>query len=215
VYREAHYKAKGNPDLLQDLTQEGYTGLLGAIERFDATAGYKFSSYAVPYIRGKIQNYLRDRSQLIRIPRTIQDLQAQAGRELLKNNRQYLPDAEMARRLNITSKAWQNLKQSFYHKKTYSLDVPIASINGPFSTIAETLIAPQNDDAEEHEWIRQELISFLPQMSDRTAQVIRALYLQGKTVKDASELLGVRETTVYRHRDRGVKAFREYLLCDN
>jgi RNA polymerase sigma-B factor len=219
VFREANLKAHGDTDLIEDLVQEGYVGLVKAIARFDTTTGYKFSCFAVPYIRGAIQHYLRDKLYPVRIPRPLQLIQCQAAKalsELEQKLGRKPTGAEVAEHMGISLEKWQEIKDSFINRKAHalSLDQPILA-DDEFSTIGETLCtSPQTQD-EDHEWIREELISFLPQTSDRTAQVIGALYLQGKAVKDACELLGVSEMTVRRHRERGIKAFREYLLCDN
>lgn len=62
----------------EDLEQIGYLGLIQAIERFDPGKGNTFSTFAVPYIRGEILHYLRDRSSTVKIPRRWQDLQRSA-----------------------------------------------------------------------------------------------------------------------------------------
>ncbi|NEO67869.1 MAG: sigma-70 family RNA polymerase sigma factor, partial [Moorea sp. SIO4G2] len=69
VRREAHHWVKQCHESYEDLLQVGCIGLIGAIERFDSTKGIAFSSFAIPYIRGEIQHYLRDRGYSIRIPR--------------------------------------------------------------------------------------------------------------------------------------------------
>ena len=58
----------------EDLEQVGYLGLIRAIERFDPSQGYAFSSFAVPYIRGEMLHFLRDRCTLLKIPRRWQEL---------------------------------------------------------------------------------------------------------------------------------------------
>ena len=66
-----YHKSTGVP--IADLKQEGSIGLLKAIEGFNPALGMKFSSYAVPKIRGEILHYLRDRAPLMRVPRPYWD----------------------------------------------------------------------------------------------------------------------------------------------
>jgi len=61
VRKEAHHWVNQCTESYEDLLQVGCIGLIRAIERFDTTKGSAFSSFAIPYIRGEIQHYLRDR----------------------------------------------------------------------------------------------------------------------------------------------------------
>ena len=69
VRKEAHRWKRQCQESFEDLLQVGSIGLIQSIERFDTTRGIAFSSFAMPYIRGEIQHYLRDKSQTVRIPR--------------------------------------------------------------------------------------------------------------------------------------------------
>ena len=62
VRKEVHHWVKQCTESYEDLMQVGCIGLIRAIERFDLSRGSAFSTFAVPYIRGEIQHYLRDKS---------------------------------------------------------------------------------------------------------------------------------------------------------
>lgn len=62
---------------VDDLIQEGCKGLLKAIDKFDVASGNAFSSFAVPKIRGEMQHFVRDKSDLIRIPRRWENVKVQ------------------------------------------------------------------------------------------------------------------------------------------
>src|SRR6476646_4256690 len=68
VRKEAHHWINQCTESYEDLLQVGCIGLIRAIERFDISKGHAFSSFAIPYIRGEIQHYLRDESPSVRIP---------------------------------------------------------------------------------------------------------------------------------------------------
>ena len=59
---------------LEDLLQEASLGLIIAVERFNPYKGTMFSSFAIPYIKGKLLQYNRDKGNLIRIPQSVQNL---------------------------------------------------------------------------------------------------------------------------------------------
>jgi RNA polymerase sigma-B factor len=79
VRKEAHHWVNQCTESYEDLLQVGSLGLIRAIERFDMSKGNAFSSFAIPYIRGEIQHYLRDKGSPVRIPRRWQALQHQAS----------------------------------------------------------------------------------------------------------------------------------------
>ncbi|CCQ51758.1 Cyanobacterial SigF-related sigma factor [Crocosphaera watsonii WH 8502] len=62
VRREAHHWVHQCPESYEDLVQVGSLGLIRAIERFSIGKGHAFSSFAIPYIRGEIQHYLREKN---------------------------------------------------------------------------------------------------------------------------------------------------------
>ena len=68
----ARYRRSGEP--LEDLQQVAGIGLLNAIDRFDATRGTAFSSFAVPTILGELRRHFRDRTWALRVPRQLQEL---------------------------------------------------------------------------------------------------------------------------------------------
>lgn len=65
---------------LEDLIQEGYLGLLNAIDLYNPDKGTKFSTYATHFIIGQIKHYLRDRGKIIKVPAWIQELQQKLAR---------------------------------------------------------------------------------------------------------------------------------------
>ena len=83
VYSVARrYASAGEP--LEDLVQEGFIGLLRAVDLYDPSRGVRFSTYACHKIIGSIQHYLRDKSRIIRHPAWIQELRGRVIRELPK-----------------------------------------------------------------------------------------------------------------------------------
>ena len=69
VRKEARYWTSQCQETYDDLLQVGSIGLLSAIDKFDIEKGYAFSTFAMPYIRGEIQHYLRDKSSALKMPR--------------------------------------------------------------------------------------------------------------------------------------------------
>lgn len=94
----------------EDLFQEGNFGLIKAVEKFDPNLGKSFSSFAVPFISGAIQHYLRDKGWgSVRPPRREVERFAKVGkakRDLQKLGRE-LPEAAVAQGLGMSEERWQ------------------------------------------------------------------------------------------------------------
>lgn len=101
--------------LYDDLFNEGVLALIKAVERFDPSRGHKFSTFAMPYITGKIQQYFRDKHHLIRLPQSIQSIDAKAKKVYLalKNKLGREPsDEEIANALSIKITKYLKAKQA-------------------------------------------------------------------------------------------------------
>jgi len=107
VVHLARKLASNSQEPLEDLVQEGYLGLLRAIERYDPSQSTAFSTFAFPAIKGAMQNYLRDRGKLVREPASLQSLRAQVRRasEELAETGSYPTAQAIAQHLGILVKS--------------------------------------------------------------------------------------------------------------
>lgn len=125
----------------EDLFQIGYIGLLKAVERFDTTLGNAFSSFAVPYIQGEIQHFLRDEWGSVKVPR--RDLEAVAKIKRVKRKLEALganvDEASVAGALQIDRGKWQQLVQSVSGNLAVSLDA------ANYQMAAATPSAPEDE----------------------------------------------------------------------
>jgi len=93
---------------LEDLVQEGYIGLIKAVDMYDVTRGVKFITYATHLILGEIKHYLRDRKTIIREPGWLYELNQKVGRaidRLTGEHGRYPTVAEIAKEVNIAEDA--------------------------------------------------------------------------------------------------------------
>ena len=128
VRREAYHWKNQCQESFEDLMQVGSIGLINAIERFDVSKGNAFSSFAVPYIKGEIQHYLRDKSPTVRMPRAWLSTYNQ-GCKIIRNKRTETgrepSSQEVANELGITVNDWYDIKLACQNRSPISLDTPI------------------------------------------------------------------------------------------
>jgi RNA polymerase sigma-B factor len=130
VRKVAHRFAHQSPVPFEDLEQIGCMGLIVAVERFDPTQGFAFSSFAVPYIKGEILHFMRDRSNAVRIPRRWQQLNNEGTKvtqTLIAKLGRQPNEREIADALNIELEEWRSVKLASANRSLVSLDARIQS----------------------------------------------------------------------------------------
>jgi RNA polymerase sigma-B factor len=190
-----------------DLEQIGYIGLIRAIERYDPAQGCAFSSFAVPYIRGEMLHFLRDRSGTIRVPRKFQDLYSKGQRlqvEMTRKSGQHPTDREVATALNVSLDDWRQAKLAAQNRLPLSLDATIGYHSETTVTLAETLIDPQYQVLQYMEDDRQQLQGALNQLEDKTRSIIECVFFKGLSRKEVAEYVGVSPITVTRRIQAGI-----------
>jgi RNA polymerase sigma-B factor len=217
VRQVAHRISRQCVETYQDLEQIGYLGLIRAIERFNPYQGCAFSSFAVPYIRGEILHFLRDRSSVVKIPRRWQELQKEG-----EKMRQYLTtildrkptDNEIADALQITVQEWRETQAAEHNRQTLSLDATVGQMLDYPVTLGDSLPDTRDRERQFMEEERQQLAGMIGQLEPKTQQAIEYVYIKGMPRKEAAKKIGVSPMTVTRHLQRGVKQLSSMLETD-
>ncbi|TVQ05754.1 MAG: RNA polymerase sigma factor SigF [Leptolyngbya sp. DLM2.Bin27] len=212
VRREAYRWLQQTTESFDDLMQVGSLGLIRAIERFDMGKGYAFSSFAIPYIRGEIQHYLRDKSTSMRIPRRWQALQSQSTRVIrqLQAEAGRLPtDREIAAALEISVDEWQEVKLANRNRSLLSLDAPVQDEES--TCLGDMLpdLKYKSFQLAQEDQIR--LQQGLHQLEQRTREVIEFVFLCDLTQKETAERMGISAVTVSRRVKQGLKSLKSLM----
>lgn len=208
VRKIAHRVSHQCAEPYEDLEQVGYLGLIRAIERFDPNQGCAFSSFAVPYIRGEMLHFLRDRSSTVKIPRRWQQLnkEGQRVRESLAEAYGRQPtDDEVARELGVSVYEWRESKMATRNRLPLSLDATVCQqIDSPM-TLGDTLPDTHYQTLQNFEEDRQQIQKALNQLEDKTRKAIEFVFLHDLSRKEVAERIGVSPMTVTRRIQRGVQ----------
>lgn len=214
VKKEASHWVAQCQESYEDLLQIGSIGLIRAIERFDASKGNAFSSFALPYIRGEIQHYLRDRSSSIRIPRRWLELQQQSTaitRSLRESLGRQPNDIEIAEALGIELSEWQSVELARQNRSPLSLDAPIRSDEEEPSSLGDTLPDRKYRSFQLAEEDRLRLNQALVKLEERTRQILEFVFLHDLTQKEVADRMGISAVTVSRRVRKGLESLKDMM----
>jgi RNA polymerase sigma-B factor len=214
VRREAYHWKSQCQESFEDLMQVGSIGLINAIERFDVSKGNAFSSFAVPYIKGEIQHYLRDKSPTVRMPRAwlatynqgckiIRNKLTETGREATSQ--------EVATQLGITVNEWYDIKLACQNRSPLSLDTPIDQGEDSSTSIGDLVTDQKYQSFQLAQEDNIRLQQALDLLEDRTREVVEFVFLKEFTHREVAETLGISAVTVSRQVKKGLIALKKIL----
>ncbi|GAB4155287.1 MAG: RNA polymerase sigma factor SigF [Cyanobacteria bacterium J069] len=213
VRKIAHRVSHQCAEPYEDLEQIGYLGLIRAIERFNPSQGCAFSSFAVPYIRGEMLHFLRDRGSAVKVPRRWQDLQKEGQRvrtELVKDLGRQPMDQEIAEHMGISVHEWREIKMAVRNRLPLSLDATVQQVDSSI-TLGETLPDARYQALQRLEEDRQQLQRALNQLEDKTRAAIEFVFFSDLSRKEVAERIGVSPMTVTRRIQRGLEQMVSFL----
>ena len=198
---------RGEP--LDDLIQVGTIGLIKAIDRFEISKGFEFSTFATPTIVGEIKRHFRDKTWAVRVPRRLQELGAsvtKATTELTQRLDRSPTPKEIAKHLGITVDDVAEALESNAAYSTVSLDVTSETS----TSIGETFGAL--DEALEGVEYRESLKPLLAQLDDREKRILQMRFFDNLSQSQIATELGISQMHVSRILNKVLTHLREGLI---
>lgn len=190
VMAAKHYSTRCSMSF-EDLVQEGNIGLIRAVDSYNPTLGWRFSTYAMHWIKQAISRAILNSARTIRIPIHIQELQSKynkAQREFMNKNNREATTAEVAKILNVDIKKIKEIEELI--KEPISLST---SLNDEDDGTVEDLVADPNadrpDDRIDNALLAKALNDLLDSLGGREKEIIIARYgLNGGKAKTLDQL---------------------------
>ncbi|TRW24211.1 SigB/SigF/SigG family RNA polymerase sigma factor [Criibacterium bergeronii] len=184
----------------EDIFQVASMGLIYAIQRFDLSRGFEFSSFATPTIIGEIKKYFRDKGWSIRVPRRIQELSKKVNMAKVKISQEQkkIPTVEdIANELGITQEEVLETMDASQAYSPISLDIKYDNDGEDKDMSLGELIGEEDKNYTEIENIDM-LSALMQDLSDIEKKIVYDRYFQGKTQMELASELDVSQMTVSR-----------------
>ncbi len=203
------YQGKGiDPE---DIYQVGALGLILAVQRFNPTLGYEFTTFATPTILGEIKKHFRDKGWSMRVPRRLKEIAITIPkvRDQLTGQMGRLPTVEeLAQAMNVSVEELLEAQES-------SLAYEASSLNQAFEDDGEHMVYEKYTASTEKGYrdieIRDAIQRVLDTQSDTNKYIFRERFVEEKTQEEIAKALGVSQMTVSRAEKKLRERFKEEL----
>ena len=194
-----------------DLYQVASLGLINAVDRFDPSKGYAFSSFATPTIMGELKRYFRDKGWVIRVPRRVQNLykKINVAKKILPQELQRVPTIKDI--ADYLGEDEETILETMEASKVYtpqSLDMKYQVQKGENSIDLADIIGEEDKNFDSIE-LKDIIDKSKEKLSDLEKEILELRYYEGRTQVDIAESLDISQMTVSRIEKKILKKFSQ------
>ncbi len=220
VKKIARGLARRSTDPVEDLIQVGSIGLLEAIERYETGHNTEFKTYAVHFITGHIRHYLRDRQNLLRGPRVLQELSYRLSQVTAKLTQEFgrePTNQELSSALSVTPEQVDEVK--LYDRRVTVLWLDQEGNDGDddeqrslLESLSDPRFSADSRDEIDEKLVLSEAMARLPQAQ---RELLEMRYFHDLTQAELSRRLGISQMEVCRRLKKAEKQLRTVLTPIN
>ncbi|MCO7123053.1 SigB/SigF/SigG family RNA polymerase sigma factor [Ihubacter massiliensis] len=199
-----------------DLYQVGAMALIAAVERFDPSKGYEFSSFATPTIIGEIKKYFRDKEWSVKVPRRLKELSGkiQSAREELFNQLQRNPTIpELADYIGYSEEEVLQAMEGSMAYNAYSLNQTFDESGEEGESSALEKYAAIEDGGYDRLEYTEMISKVLNELSDTNKYIFKERFVEDKSQAEIAKRLGVSQMTISRAEKNIRERFQREAQC--
>jgi RNA polymerase sigma-B factor len=212
LVRSCVHRYRDTPELVEDLMQVGYIGLLKAINNFDPAIGGSLAAYAQPCISGEIKRHFRDKRWQVHVKRSAQELLLQVRKargELAQELGRSPRDEELASHLGCTLDELLDARRADMVFHSHSLDAPLY---GDEDRTSLSDLLGQEDPQVEHTLDMESVLTHWNDLPKREQRILAMRFYGNMTQTEIGERLGISQMHVSRLLARALGYLRDCLL---
>jgi RNA polymerase sigma-B factor len=212
LVRSCVHRYRDTPELVEDLMQVGYVGLLKAINNFDPAIGGSLAAYAQPCISGEIKRHFRDKRWQVHVKRSAQELLLQVRKsrgELAQELGRSPRDEELARHLGVSLDDLLDARRADMVFHSHSLDAPLYG-DEDRTSLADLL--GEDDPQVEHTLEMESVLTHWNDLPKREQRILAMRFYGNMTQTEIGERLGISQMHVSRLLARALAYLRDRVL---
>jgi RNA polymerase sigma-B factor len=212
LVRSCVHRYRDTPELVEDLMQVGYVGLLKAINNFDPAIGGSLAAYAQPCISGEIKRHFRDKRWQVHVKRSAQELLLQVRKtrgELAQELGRSPSDEELASHLGVSLEDLLDARRADMVFHSHSLDAPLYG-DEDRTSLADLL--GEEDPRVEHTLDMESVLAHWNDLPKRERRILAMRFYGNMTQTEIGERLGISQMHVSRLLARALGYLRDRVL---
>lgn len=214
VRRVAHTLARRSTDPVEDIIQVGSLGLIKAIRLYNSKISRNFKSYATYLITGEIRHYLRDKANMIKAPRAIQELAYRVHKmtlEMIEELGERPTEVQIAKKMEVSVDKVQEAIDADRRKTTLSLDQIAYQDDDEFSNWSDKIADLSYENVQSVLEDRMLLTESLAKIEPELKQIVEMVYFKDMSQTEIAGVIGISQMQVSRKLKKALALLHDFI----